>query len=526
LLTQKSGQSPPYKNFFRGYFTKPDEDGLIRHRRSTKGFSPMSVEPVSPSSTELAGQPAAVRRVRMPVFQAVGGDHTLIYHFLQTIFRGPSQPEFHLSLEDPFYEPCDRLLLRRGRRLIAHVHCTHRVMHFGSLAIPASGLEFLGVAPEHQRRGLGDYLLREAEERMSASGALVGMLRTSIPRFFRRTGWALCGPASCRRADARALLARLMSHDLIPRPRRRLHIRPWLQWEQAALARIYRQNVAASEDVAGFSDESPRDRSRGAFFDGTLGQQSRGAFFDGTQHRTFSYGSLDRTNAYWQWLLKRHAYDQVYVALDGPEQLELGEISTRIVGYAAIRGEQIVELMTAPDCPRAAAELLARCCGDAIEHDRHCVLLHAPPGEPLFELFDEAGACGPPHVSEHGEVCMMRLLDPLEMLRRLCVEFDRRAAAARLPRPLDLGLLVEGRKYQVELRREGVAATTQHMGRSYLQLNVADFTRLVLGQLDWAAAVGDNRLEYSTSLARRAGQALFPTLSFWRPPWDDLPAIG
>ena len=160
------------------------------------------------------------------------------------------------------------------------------------------------------------------------------------------------------------------------------------------------------------------------------------------------------------------------MALEGPEQLELGEISTRIVGYAVTRGEQIVELMTAPDRPRAAAELLARCCGDAIEHDRHCVLLHAPPGCPLFEIFDEAGGCGPPRTPEHGEVYMMRLLDPLKLLRRLCGQFERRAAEARLPRPLDLGLLVEGQKYQLELGPEGVGATSQRVGRSYLRLNV------------------------------------------------------
>ena len=84
---------------------------------------------------------------------------------------------------------------------------------------------------------------------------------------------------------------------------------------------------------------------------------------------------------------------------------------------------------------------------------------------------------------------MMRLLGPLKLLRRLCGEFDRRASEAGLPRPLDLGLLVEGRKYQIELGREGAAATAEHIGRSYLRLNVADFTRLVLGQLDWEAAL-------------------------------------
>ncbi len=474
----------------------------------------MSQESVSSPSTDIVPRRTARRRVRLPVLRAEGGDHATIYHFLQTVFQGPSRTEFHASLEDPFYEPYDRLLLRHKRRIVAHAHVTHRTMHFGPVRIPVAGLGWLGVAPEHGNQGLGTHLLRAAESRMEIGGALVGMLRTSIPRFFRRTGWALCGQASYRRADARALLARLLDRGLIPRPRRRLHIRPWLQWEQAALARIYNQNVLL---------EGAENRLVAA---GMAARQDSGpAFRRPLNEGRAAYGPLERTAAYWQWLLNRHACDRVYVALEGPEQLELGEISTHIVGYAVTRGEQIVELMTAPDRPRAAAELLTRCCGDAIEHDRHCVLLHAPPWCSLFEIFDEAGSCGPPRTPEHGEVYMMRLLAPLKLLRRLCGELDRRAAEARLPRPLDLGLLVEGQKYQVELGREGVIATSQRVGRSYLRLNVADFTRLVLGQLDWDAAIADGRLECSTALARDAGRALFPTIPLWRPPWDEMQAV-
>ena len=460
----------------------------------------MSRELVLPmDSTSLS---TARRRVRLPAVGSEGRDHSTIYYFLQSVFRGPGRAEYNASLEDPFYEPCDRLLLRRQRRIVAHAHLTHRTMHFGSTLIPAAGLGWLGVAAEQRDQGFGLHLLRAAENRMADDGAFVGMLRTSIPRFFRHSGWALCGPSHYRCVNVRALLACLLEHRLIPRRRRRLHIRPWLQWEQAALSRLYNQNISSQHD-------SRRLTAGGSTADNAS-----------TRH-----GPLERTGAYWHWLLRRHGYDQVYVALEGPEQLELGEISTRMVGYAVTRGEQIVELMTAPDHPRAAAQLLARCCGDAIESGRHYILLHAPPCCPLFEFFDEAGGCGPPLVPEHGEVSMMRLLQPLELLRRLCEQFDRRASEARLPRPLDLGLLVDGQKYQLELGPQGVNATSEHLGRSYLRLNVADFTRLVLGQLDWDAAIAEGHLECSTALAREAGHALFPAIPLWRPPWDELPAI-
>ena len=112
---------------------------------------------------------------------------------------------------------------------------------------------------------------------------------------------------------------------------------------------------------------------------------------------------------------------------------------------------------------------------------------------------------------------MARLLDPVGLLRRLCGEFCRRAHEARLSRPIELGLLVDGCKYQIEVGARSASVTESQMGRSYLRLNVADFTRLVLGQLDTDRALKEDRLVPSTTLARDVGRVLFPPLPFWRP---------
>ncbi len=114
------------------------------------------------------------------------------------------------------------------------------------------------------------------------------------------------------------------------------------------------------------------------------------------------------------------------------------------------------------------------------------------------------------------------ILNPTLLLQRLCGEFCRRARHARLERPVELGILVEGQKYQIELSQQGATVASQRVGRSYLQLNVADFTRLVLGQLDWDRAVAEKRLAASTSLAQRVGRALFPRLPLWHPPLDEM----
>ncbi len=516
------------------------------------------MEPRADSSTTTEPHQSRTkrRRVRLPVVRASAADHPTVFYFLQSVFQGPSAGEFQAALDDPFYEPHDRLLLRQRRRIVAHVHIVHRTMHLGAAAIPVAGLSWLGVAAEFRGQGLGAYSLRAAEVQMEMDGALLGTLRTSAPRFFRRAGWTPCAADSFRRVDACGLLARLLDLRLFPRRRRRFHIRPLLRWEYPALARIYAQNVLQSQ-LPPAADADSAEFEQGAEFRrwpivGCAAQ-----------------GPLERTEAYWKWLLDRRGYDQLYVALEGPELLDMDETQTRVVGYAATRGEQIVELMAAPDCPRAAVELLARCCGEAVEQGRRCVLLHAPPSSPLFTLFDLAGGAAPPDrvlksvgvsptgaaaglsssdspgntlltagqassgthfqnapecPSERGETYMMRLLDPLGVLRRLGGEFERRAEGAGLSRPFDLGLLVEGRKFQLELAREGVRATSHRVGRSYLRLSGDDFIRLLLGQLDWDAATADGRLECSTALAAAAGRALFPALPFWRPPWDDLPA--
>src|SRR5204863_3111054 len=122
---------------------------------------------------------------------------------------------------------------------------------------------------------------------------------------------------------------------------RPLSIRLWRHVEMPALMRLYRQNTAAA------------------------------------------YGPLDRTEAFWRWLIGRKAYDSLLVALDGPDKLELEENVAPIVGYAVLRQERVVELLSVPGHPTANYQLLARACGDAMERDRQDLFFHAPPHHPL-----------------------------------------------------------------------------------------------------------------------------------------------
>ncbi len=430
------------------------------------------------------------RRVRCSIIPCALRDHVALGNFLAEIFGSGYPAEFQAALGNPLYVPRDRLLLRRMGRVIAHVHVTRRIMQFGPLAIPVAGLQGLATAANCRQQGLGTHLLLAAERQMAQSGALVGLLRTRIPHFFRRTGWALCGGSSGFAASPHAVIGRLLEQGLGLRRTARIQVRPWRRWEEDSIARVYRQSLSGN------------------------------------------FGMLERSRSYWHWLLERRTYDQFYVALDGPDLWDFKESSTRLVGYAAIKGEKIVELVTAPERRKAAIELLARACGDAIEQDHRQLSLHVPAGSPFLGYFrDEAeslpstpgnlqekqakSACFPAShrdseiSSDRAEFCMARLLDPLALLQMLCSLFVRRAVEAQLARPSELGLLVDGQRYRIETAGRG-RVTAGTLGRSYLSLNVADFTRLVLGQLDWDRALKEGRIVPSTGLAGDAARVLFP----------------
>jgi GNAT superfamily N-acetyltransferase len=427
----------------------------------------------------IAGSPRLVR--------ARAGDHPAIHQFLVSVFHGPSAAEFHAQQDEPLYEPTDRLLVKRGERTLAHVHLTKRVLRYGSLEIPAAGVAHLGTLPEFRRQGLATALLSAAERQMADDGAVLGVVRTVAPQFYLRRGWAVCGRHCYSVCNGRDLLSHLQATRAIeptllgPRPPP-LNIRLWRHVEQAALMRLYAHNTA-----------------------GTFGPHAR-------------------SEDYWRWLISRKAYDRIYVAISGPDNLGLEQANAQIVGYAVMKEGRIVELMTDPSSPEAASQLLGRAGADAIEHDRHTLRLDAPPGHALHGFFKEAGGTNHHHEADHGEVLLARVFEPIQFLWMLCGDLHVRARSAQLVRPCELGLNVEGEKHRLVLSRRSVKVESGKLGRSYLACGRAELTQLLLGHLDVDKAAAKGQLECSTRVAIETARVLFPQLPTWRPPWDDLPA--
>ncbi|MBX3413165.1 MAG: GNAT family N-acetyltransferase [Pirellulales bacterium] len=412
---------------------------------------------------------------------ANAGDHAAVHQFLQNVFQSPPADAFLATLDDPFYEPSDRVLVRRGHRVLSHIHTTKRSLHFGDLRFPIAGVWGLGTLPEFRGRAYATNLLRFAERHMIEDGSLLGMLRTRDPHFFRPWGWAVCGRHVRSKAGTRPLMVELTVAAERFADQEPLTIRPWRQVELPGLMRLYRDHTANA------------------------------------------FGCVERTENYWRWLISRKHFDHLYVAIEGPDNFELDPTNASIVGYCVVRDDEILELVASPQHPRAAFDLLARACGEAIERDQHTIELHAPHDDRMHELFRAASGACLHHEVHQGEVFMVKLLDPLEVLRRLCPVLHARADRAKLPRPAELSLAVEDARYRLVLTRRSVKVSCQpRLTRSHLSCNGAEFTRLLLGHLDVHESVAAGRLEASTRVALDTARVLFPRVPFWRPPLDDL----
>jgi ribosomal protein S18 acetylase RimI-like enzyme len=341
-------------------------------------------------------------------------------------------------------------------------------------------LAWVGTLPEFRRQGAASRLLEAADERMRADGAALGVLRTHVPHFFHRAGWAVCGRHCSSRAKTAEILARYCAEPQLRNGP--LNIRLWRHFELPALMRLYAQNTSGM------------------------------------------FGPLERSEAYWRWLISRAAFDHIVIALAGPDRLELTETVAPIVGYAVVRQERIVELLTNPAYPTARYQLLARACADAIERRGSEIVLEAPCDDPLHRFVQSAGGIVQHREADGDEVFMVKLFDQVDFLTRLAPVIESRARSAGLSDTCELGLLIDGDRYVLTIGRRGTTVSRGRLGRSYIACNRCEFTRLLLGHSSPVDASAQGRMTASTQTALDLAEVLFPRLPAWRPPWDDLTA--
>ncbi len=439
------------------------------------------------------------------IVPARAGDHPVIHRLLLAAFHGPAPAEFQRQFEQPGYDPADRLLVRHGDTLAAHVRLVRQTIALAGTQLPTVRFMDLATAAEYRGHGFATALVAAAEKQAREQGVLVALTRTKAPALFARQGWSVCGRHVFSTAGARQFLAQMQATSaglvetedsptacLRPSTRQPITIRPLRRIELPAVMRLY--------------DESLRAR----------------------------HGAPVRSEAYWDWLLGRGACDRIYIASEGPDLSELSEQLAAVRGAVFAQRGRIVELIAAPGRDNVKQHLAARVCADASEQDHWQVRLDAPPDEPLHTLFRAAGGQSIQAEEFGGETFMAKVLAPRALLTALCDTLAQRWQGADAGRQGHLGLEIlvgakarrthatEVARLRLELSSRGTKLAPDGCGRNYLSLRLRDLAPLVLGHWELANLVESGRIKTSNKVALRLGSALFPKLSWWRPPLDDL----
>jgi GNAT superfamily N-acetyltransferase len=447
---------------------------------------------------------------RLRLLTAKTGDHPLIHELLVSIFHGPSLPEFQAQLDEPGYAAADRLIVKDGEEIAAHLRLARQTIQAGSTTLPAARFMDLATAPQFRSRGLATALLAAGERAAADRGVLVGITRTRTPELFARQGWAICGRHTFSEASPRAVLAELSAQaadvensqqtsPLVQRTKQPIIVRPLRRIELRAIVQLYEQNLAGRS------------------------------------------GWPIRSEEYWEWLLARGACDRVYVASTCADAEDFATLLDSIIGYACVRQSRIVELVAIDRdvvaCRRedVARQLVERVCADARELDGWAVRYDGPAGDGLHDLFRRAGGRVTVNQDSGGECFMAKLLDPLAALRRLTSGLAARAKAAKLPLPVELGIELRsggGRKssatsgvlerYRLLLDRRSARVETGGPSKHSIVLSYSDLTPLLLGDLSAESLLQASRLRPTTPRAKELALTLFEHETWFRPPLDDL----
>lgn len=486
---------------------------VVKRVSSTTRKNGSKVQPPPASNGHSVAAKFSALPVAPRLVPAKAGDHAAVHQLLLNQFRGPSVLEFQAQLDEPLYEPTDRLLVKHRDDIVAHLRLTKRLLQFGSQQIPTAGFMDLATATPWQRRGFASALIGAGERQAVSDGATLGLTVTTAPELFARHGWTACGRQTYSVAGARQVLAHLRATappDVLSAgedqnaadallfrrlPRQPLLVRPLRRMELPAVVRLYEQCAAGS------------------------------------------HGAAIRNEVYWDWLMARHAFERAYIAILGDGNLELPELLAAVAGCVFVSGGRIVELLARPGAtPALGLALLARVCSDALERSQYEIRFDGPPHHPLHQILRAAG--GSYHSAEEhdGQINMARLFNPLQTLRDMSGEMLKRARAAGLGSQV-LGLEVfnfdadlrgatheDARSYRLIVTGRKAKLVPGNRGRNYLALRRRDLTPLLLGHWRFEEALALGRIRASTHRAERIAEALFPQLPWHRPPLDDLVA--
>jgi predicted acetyltransferase len=453
------------------------ESHHARPGRAKRRLPPVAKDirtPNAVAATRLDGQP--IRLVN-----GHAGDHTLVHALLRAANQAPSYEDFITWLDDPSYEPSDRLLAKQNNQIIAHVQLSHRTACFDGVKLPIGGLQDLAVLPEYAQAGCQRVLLSTAEQSLRDAGAIVSLVRADRPEPFRAAGWSDVRAGGYSQVSVSDLLAHLSAQGE-PRQRRvrSLRIRRWRHVELDGVRPVYASAAA--------------------------------------RH----WGALYRPEAYWRWLVGRKAHSDLIVAVEGADEWDDLEHPAPIVGYAVAQRARVLELCSLPRYARVAPRLLVRACHDAIERDHHTISLHTPASDPLHELIVTAGGTWCTDERGSGGTLLVKLLDPVRWVEAIYPILRRRAKAAGLPRPLALCFDAGHEHYRLVITRRSSRLVADEAMAADVRCDPQTFAALLVGNVNIALAREAGSIDVTDEDALHRLTVLFPPALFWQSQFDLL----
>jgi ribosomal protein S18 acetylase RimI-like enzyme len=409
------------------------------------------------------------------------GDHALVHALLRAANQAPSYEDFITWLDEPTYEPSDRLLVKHGNQIVAHLQLLHRTAWFEDVRLPIGSAQDLAVLPEYLHAGYDRQLIDAAERSMRGSQAIVSLIRSSRPESFRAAGWIDVRAGGYSQASIGDVLAHLsVQPSTRQRRARALRIRRWRHVEMEAARAVYTAAAATH------------------------------------------WGAIYRAEPYWQWLIGRKAHSDIVVAVDGPDEWDDLTTEPAIVGYAVTAGAQVLELCCLPDFARAAPRLLVRTCQDAIERDHHTLTLHTAASDPLHELMVTAGGTWCTDDRHTGGTLLVKLLDSPRWIEAIYPILRRRAKGAGLPRPLAICFDTLDEQYRLVLTRRSSRLVADETTTADVRCDPTTFSALLVGNLNVAQARKECRLDVANDDVLHKLAVLFPPSLFWQSQFDTL----
>jgi hypothetical protein len=223
-----------------------------------------------------------------------------------------------------------------------------------------------------------------------------------------------------------------------------------------------------------------------------------------------STGSVVRSEEYWRWMIGRRYAHVIWVAC-------LGDA---VKGYAFIKDHKILEIAFDPAYPQALKALLGRVRAEALERAYPEVSVAAPANHPVIEAIRTASGRLIDQDVHDGSASMYHIPDTGEFLKAVLPELARRAADAKTPLPLELGITTDTERYMLHIQGKQSRVERDKLSRRHLSLSAPAMVRLLMGQSGIEAAADDQSFVASTSTALEAARILFPPEPIWRSPLD------